>query len=73
MYPAVRTAAAGLALVAASGWALDRLGVLANPLGAVEDAAIAHPLAVVLGLAALAAVAWLASAPASALRGAPSP
>ena len=61
-YPAVRTAAAGLALVAAVGWGLDRVGVQANPLAVVEDAAIAHPLAVVLGLVALAAAAWLADA-----------
>lgn len=59
-YATVRTAAAGLALVAATGWGLDRLGVLTNPLSVVEDTAIAHPQAVVLGLAALAAAAWLA-------------
>ncbi len=28
---------------AATDWALDRLGVLANPLAGAEDTAIAHP------------------------------
>ena len=59
-YPVMRVTAAGLALVAATGWALDRLGVLDNPLTVVEEAAIANPLAIVLGLAALAAGASLA-------------
>jgi hypothetical protein len=61
-YPAVRIAAAGLALTAATGWAVDRLGVLANPLAAVEDLAIGHPEVVVLGLATIAAAAWLGDA-----------
>ena len=35
-YPAARTAAAGLALAATTGWGLERLGVLADPLAAVR-------------------------------------
>jgi hypothetical protein len=58
----VRVTAAGLALVAALGWALDRLGALANPLTGVEDFAIAHPQLVVVALAVLAGAAWLTEA-----------
>ncbi|WP_435742074.1 HupE/UreJ family protein [Nocardioides sp. SYSU DS0663] len=58
-YPAVRVAGAVVALAAAVGWVVDRLGLRANPLGALEDAAIAHPGAVVGGLALLALTAWL--------------
>lgn len=53
-YPAARTAGAGVALVAATAWVLDRLGVLTNPVSAVEDAAVAHLWVVVAGLAAIA-------------------
>ncbi len=59
-YPAVRWAGATMALVAATGWALDRLGVLANPLAGTEGVVIAHPWSVVAGLAALAAACRLA-------------
>ena len=58
-YPVVRVALAGVALAAATGWALDRLGVLANPLAGVEEAAIGHPWVVVVGLALLAGGCWL--------------
>ncbi|MGY1723584.1 HupE/UreJ family protein [Blastococcus sp. SYSU DS0533] len=58
-YPAVRSTGAGIALAAATGWALDRLGVLANPLAGLEDAAIGHPWVVVAGLAAVAVCARL--------------
>jgi HupE / UreJ protein len=51
-YGALRLAGAAVALAAALGWALDRLGVLANPLAGLEDAAIGHPWRVVAGLAA---------------------
>jgi hypothetical protein len=44
---------------AAVGWALDRLGVLDNPLGAVEDAFVDHPWWVVVGLAVVAVGCWL--------------
>ncbi|MGY1771194.1 HupE/UreJ family protein [Blastococcus sp. SYSU D00813] len=53
-YPAVRLTGAAVALAAATGWALDRLGVLADPLSGVEDAVIASPGYVVGGLALLA-------------------
>ena len=56
-YPTVRVIGAACVLVAAIGWALDRLGVLANPLAPVEDAAVAHSWVVVVALAALAVVA----------------
>jgi HupE/UreJ protein len=42
-YPALRLAGAVVALAAAVGWALDRLGVLANPLAGAEEAVIGHP------------------------------
>ncbi|SDC92127.1 HupE / UreJ protein [Geodermatophilus telluris] len=58
--PALRLTGAGVALAAATGWALDRLGLLANPLAGAEDAAIAHPWWVVTGLAVAAAVCWTA-------------
>ena len=53
-YPVLRLAGASFALVAATCWALDRLGVLANPLARVEEAAIGHPWHVVGGLAVVA-------------------
>ncbi len=59
-YSGIRTAAACFALAAAAGWAVDRLGVVANPLAGVEDTAVAHPFAIVAGITA-AAVAWWAA------------
>jgi len=59
-YPLLRTAGAAVALAAATSWVLDRLGVLANPLGPVETLAIDHPWTVVGGLAILALAIWLA-------------
>lgn len=56
-YPAVRTTGALIALVAATTWALDRLGWLADPLAGVEETLIANPWWVVAGLALLALVA----------------
>ncbi|MGY1636818.1 HupE/UreJ family protein [Geodermatophilus sp. SYSU D00742] len=53
-YPALRLAGAAVALAAALGWALDRLGALANPLAGAEETVIAHPWYVVAGLAAVA-------------------
>jgi hypothetical protein len=50
-YPTVRIAGAGLAPAAATGWVVDRLGLVTNPLAGVEDAAIAHPWHIVAGLA----------------------
>lgn len=52
-----RSAAAGVALTAATCWVLDRLGVLANPLAGLEDAVVAHAWVVAAGLALLAAAA----------------
>lgn len=59
-YPALRVAGASLALTAATGWALERLGLLANPLATVEDALINSPWPAVLTLAATAVCCWLA-------------
>ena len=53
-YPAVRLTGAAIALTAATGWALDRLGVLSNPLAGVEEAVIGSPWWVVAGLALVA-------------------
>ncbi|SDY94898.1 HupE / UreJ protein [Geodermatophilus africanus] len=59
-YPAVRLTGAAVALAAATGWALDRLGVLANPLAGVEGALIAHPWVLVAGSAVVATCCWMA-------------
>lgn len=59
-YPAARVVGGGLAIVAAIGWVLERLGALANPFGAFEDAAIGHPMLVVVALLAVAACLCLA-------------
>jgi len=59
-YPAVRVGGAVLAILAALGWVVDRLGLAANPLNGVEDAVIAHPWLVVAAVAGLAGAAWLA-------------
>lgn len=56
-YAGFRIAGASAVLVASTGWALDRLGVLHNPLAPVEDAAVGHPWIVVGALATLAIVA----------------
>ena len=56
-YHAVRVTGAGIALVAATTWALDRLGVLADPLAGAEETLVAHPWWVVAGTAVLAVVA----------------
>jgi HupE / UreJ protein len=58
-YPAFRVAGASLALAAATGWGLDRLGALDNPLGAIEAAAAAHLTSIVALLAGLAIAARL--------------
>jgi hypothetical protein len=42
-YPALRVIGASVALTAATGWALERLGVLDNPLAGIEDALTSHP------------------------------
>ncbi|NIH68583.1 HupE/UreJ family protein [Modestobacter marinus] len=62
-YPQVRTTGALIALVAATTWALDRLGRLADPLAGVEEVLVAHPWWVVAGLAALALVCRAADRP----------
>ncbi|MEJ5913504.1 HupE/UreJ family protein [Pseudokineococcus sp. 1T1Z-3] len=72
-YPVVRTAVAGLALAAATGWVLDRLGLLANPLAGLEEAAIGHPWWVVAGFAVLALTCWAAWRPTSGAVAAGSP
>ena len=59
-YSTVRLVVASVALAAATGWALDRLGVLGNPLAGVEDRVIGHPWYVVVCLAVVAVCCWLA-------------
>ena len=56
----VRTGVAGLAVAVAAGWVVERVGWSTSPFAGLESAAIAHPWAVVLGLAGLAAVATAA-------------
>ncbi|MFJ5991555.1 HupE/UreJ family protein [Lentzea sp. NPDC092896] len=58
-YRAVRLGGASIALVAAAAWAIDRLGVLGNPLASGEEFLISHPWYVVAGLALLAAASRL--------------
>ncbi|WP_457075802.1 HupE/UreJ family protein [Modestobacter sp. SYSU DS0290] len=62
-YPQVRTVGALVALVAATTWALDRLGWSADPLAGAEETLVAHPWWVVAGLAALAVVCRAADRP----------
>ncbi|MGY1815184.1 HupE/UreJ family protein [Blastococcus sp. SYSU D00820] len=68
--PALRLIGAAVALVAALGWALDRLGLLANPLAGLEEAVVASPWPVVAGLAAVAVACRVADrrAPADGVR-----
>lgn len=63
-YPGVRVTGALVALVAATTWALDRLGWLADPLAGAEETLVAHPWWVVAGLALLASLALATDAPA---------
>jgi predicted kinase len=56
-FTAVRIVGGVLAIVAATGWTLERLGLLTSPLTRVEAMAIEHPWAVVALLALLAATA----------------
>ena len=53
-YPWLRLAGATVALVAAAGWAVERLGLVDNPLAGIEDVVIGHPWWVVAGLAVVA-------------------
>jgi HupE / UreJ protein len=53
-YSTIRVAGASSALAAAAGWGLERTGTLPNPLAGAEDAAIAHPWHIVVGLALIA-------------------
>jgi hypothetical protein len=57
---AFRVAGGSLALVASAEWALERLGVVDNPLTPIENAAINHPGRVVLGLGIVAGAVWCA-------------
>ena len=54
-YPALRVIGASGALTAATGWALERLGVLTNPLAGIEDTLISRPWWVAAGVAVVAA------------------
>jgi len=54
----VRRAGAALALGAASAWVLDRVGILTDPVGPVEDWAVSHLWWVALGLALVAGGLW---------------
>ncbi|MGY1839566.1 MULTISPECIES: HupE/UreJ family protein [unclassified Modestobacter] len=62
-YPRVRITGALIALVAATTWALDRLGWLADPLAGVEEALVARSWWVVGGLAGLAVAGWATDRP----------
>ena len=53
-YPALHVTGAAAALAAATGWALERLGVLGNPPGPAEQYVMTHPWHVVVGLAGVA-------------------
>ena len=59
-YPVLRLGGAALALAAATGWALDRLGVHPDPLAGAEEAVVGHPWYVVVGLALVAVACRLA-------------
>jgi len=58
-YPPLRLAGAGIALTAATSWALDRLGLINDPLAGAEEAVIAHPWVVVPALLAVAVACWV--------------
>lgn len=60
-YPKVRVGVAAFGLAAAVGWALDRIGVVGNPLAGLEEAGIEHRLVVAAALTSIALVAVLAS------------
>ncbi|BCY09865.1 HupE/UreJ family protein [Actinoplanes sp. L3-i22] len=61
-YPVVRTALAGAGIVLAAAWLAERTTLIAaNPIDPVTDALVAHPFAVAVALAALAAAGWTAS------------
>ncbi len=57
-YPRVRVGGGALALVVATAWALDRLGLLDNPLAGAEAWIVGNPLLVAGALASAAAIAW---------------
>jgi hypothetical protein len=54
----VRLTGGVLAISAAAGWILERLGLLASPLAGVEARAIEHPWVVVAALALVAGAGW---------------
>ncbi|WP_353829174.1 HupE/UreJ family protein [Agromyces sp. SYSU T0242] len=56
-YAPVRLAAAGIAVVAATAWVLDRIGLITDPLSGVEEALIATSWTVPVTFAALATAA----------------
>jgi hypothetical protein len=58
-YAALRMIGASMALTAATGWVLERLGILDNPLTGVEDALISHPWWVTGSLAVVTVSCWL--------------
>jgi hypothetical protein len=58
-YAALRMIGVSLALTAATGWVLERLGILDNPLTGVEDALISHPWWVTGSLAVVTVSCWL--------------
>ncbi len=55
-----RVTAASLALLAALGWLLERVGLMRNPFLAIETAITTNPWTVVIALAAIASAALLA-------------
>ena len=58
-YPGVRVVGGGLAVIAAIGWVIERLGLIANPLGVLEVAAIGHAKVVVVAVLAVATCLWI--------------
>jgi hypothetical protein len=58
-YAALRMIGGAMALTAATGWVLERLGILDNPLTGVEDALISHPWRVTGSLAVATVSCWL--------------
>lgn len=58
-YPAVRIVGGSIALVAALGWTVDRLGFTDNPFAGVEEATIGHPWSAIIALTVVAVTLWL--------------
>lgn len=60
---AIRLVGASIALAAAGGWLVERLGLAGNPFARVETLVVDHPLVVVAAIAALAVLVHLVDRP----------